>query len=191
MDALEFKSSSSVFDMQLFFHKIVNDLLCVLCSLITRGAILSVTLCAVIFFNSYKHSIVSSTMFLVKKLHLDIIHIMSYTFQISLQVVDILVSRSVWDWIKYDIRSHAISYSKEKAKLRNENERQPLGIKWPMEAIKALGVFSTHDKKLLHLKNFSEKIDDIKKLINIWSSRGLSIYGKVTLIKSLLIPKIV
>ena len=35
------------------------------------------------------------------------------------------------------------------------------------------------------------KIDDIKKLIDIWSSRRLSIYGKVTLIKSLLIPKIV
>ena len=41
------------------------------------------------------------------------------------------------------------------------------------------------------MKNFSEKIDDIKKLINIRSSRGLSIYGKVTLIKTLLIPKIV
>ena len=68
---------------------------------------------------------------------------------------------------------------------------KPLGIKWPMEPIKALGVFFTHDKKLLHLKNFSEKIDDIKKLIDIWSSRGLSINGKVTLIKSLLIPKIV
>ena len=68
---------------------------------------------------------------------------------------------------------------------------KPLGIKWPMEPIKSLGVFFTHDKKLLHLKNFSEKIDDIKKLINIWSSRGLYIYGKVTLIKSLLIPKIV
>ena len=74
--------------------------------------------------------------------------------------------------------------------LKN-NEMKPLGIKWPMEPVKALGVFFTYDKKLLHLKNYSEKIDDIKKLINIWSSRGLSIYGKVTLIKSLLIPKIV
>ena len=32
--------------------------------------------------------------------------------------------RGVWDWIKYNIRSHAISYSKDKAKLRNEKERQ-------------------------------------------------------------------
>ena len=32
--------------------------------------------------------------------------------------------------------------------LKN-NEMKPLGIKWPMEPIKALGVFFTHDKKLL------------------------------------------
>ena len=71
--------------------------------------------------------------------------------------------------------------------LKN-SENKPLGIKWPTEPIKALGVFFTYDQKLSHLKNFSEKIDDIKKLINIWS---FSIHGKVTLIKSLLIPKIV
>ena len=70
----------------------------------------------------------------------------------------------------------------------NDSESKPLGIKWPTEPIKALGVFFTYDQKLSHLKNFSEKIDDIKKLINIWS---FSIHGKVTLIKSLLIPKIV
>ena len=74
--------------------------------------------------------------------------------------------------------------------LKN-SESKPLGIKWPTEPIKALGVFFTHDHKLSHSKNFSEKIVDIKNLINIWSSRGHSLYGKVTLIKSLLIPKII
>ena len=32
--------------------------------------------------------------------------------------------RCVWDWIKYNTRLHAISYSKEKAKQRNDKERQ-------------------------------------------------------------------
>ena len=40
-------------------------------------------------------------------------------------------------------------------------------------------------------KNFIERLDSVKKLINIWSSRGLSIYRKVTIIKSLIIPKFV
>jgi len=35
------------------------------------------------------------------------------------------------------------------------------------------------------------KLDKIKKLINIWSSRGLSLYRKVNIIKSLLLLKVV
>ena len=40
-------------------------------------------------------------------------------------------------------------------------------------------------------KNFIENVDKINKLLNVWSSRGLSIYGKATIIKSLVIPKFV
>ena len=57
--------------------------------------------------------------------------------------------------------------------------------------IKALGVYYSYDTKLLHEKNFIERLDSVKKLVNIWSSRGLSVYGKVTVIKSLIIPKFV
>ena len=72
-----------------------------------------------------------------------------------------------------------------------ENKAKPLGIKWPNEPIKALGVYFTYDPKLLKENNFIQRLDSVKKLINIWSSRGLSVYGKVTIIKSFLIPKFV
>ena len=72
-----------------------------------------------------------------------------------------------------------------------ENRTKPLGIKWSKDPIRALGVYFTYDLKLLKEKNFIEKLDSITKLINIWTSRGLSIYGKVTIIKSFLIPKFV
>ena len=42
---------------------------------------------------------------------------------------------------------------------------------------------------MLKEKNFIERLDSIKKLINIWSARGLLIYGNVTIIKSFLTPK--
>ena len=71
------------------------------------------------------------------------------------------------------------------------NKTKPFGIKWPNEPIKALGVYYSYDPKLLLEKNFIEKLDTIKKLINMWSSRGLSLYGKATIIKSLIIPKFV
>ena len=71
------------------------------------------------------------------------------------------------------------------------NKTKPLGINWPNEPIKALGIFYTFDPKLLHEKNFLENLDNIKKLLNVWHSRGLSLYGKVTVIKSLVVPKVV
>ena len=74
---------------------------------------------------------------------------------------------------------------------QKNNDEKPLGINWPSEPIKALGVFFIYDQPLLYEKNFQNKLDNMKKLTNIWSSRGLSIYGKVTIIKSLLIPKLV
>ena len=52
-----------------------------------------------------------------------------------------------------------------------------------------LGVYYSYDQKLLE-KNI-ENLDNVKKLINIWSARGLSLYGKVTIIKSLIVPKFV
>ena len=72
-----------------------------------------------------------------------------------------------------------------------ESKEEYFGIKWPKIPIKALGVYITYDQKLIKEKNFIERLDSIKKLINIWSSRGLSIYGKVTIIKYFLIPKFV
>ena len=69
------------------------------------------------------------------------------------------------------------------------SEMKPLGIKCPQDPIKALGIFFSYDQKMpVYLKNFAEKLGKIRKLINIWSSRGLSLYGKVTTIKSLLLP---
>ena len=54
--------------------------------------------------------------------------------------------------------------------LKN-TESKPLGIKWPTEPIKALGVFFTYDQKLSHFKNFSDKIDD-KKNWSIFDPQG-------------------
>ena len=74
--------------------------------------------------------------------------------------------------------------------LKN-NKSKPFGIEWSGEPIKALGVYYSYDTKLLHEKNFIERLDSVKKLVNLWSSRGLTVYGKVTVIKSSIIPKFV
>ena len=73
---------------------------------------------------------------------------------------------------------------------QKNNDEKPLCINLSSEPIKALGFFFTYDQALLYEKNFQLRLDNMKKLTNIWSSRGLSIYGKVTTIKPLLIPQI-
>ena len=48
-----------------------------------------------------------------------------------------------------------------------ESKEEHFGIKWPKIPIKALGVYLTYDQKLIKEKNFIERLDSIKKLINI------------------------
>ena len=49
-----------------------------------------------------------------------------------------------------------------------EEMEEPFSKKWPKTPIKALGVYFTYDTKLLKERNFIERLDSIKKLINIW-----------------------
>ena len=69
-----------------------------------------------------------------------------------------------------------------------ENRSTPLELNEP---VKALGVYYSYDQELLHDKNLIEGLDSVNKFINIWSARGLSLYGRITVIKSLIIPKFV
>ena len=69
-------------------------------------------------------------------------------------------------------------------------EDEPLGVKWE-KCVKFLGIFITYDFKQLVEKNFKQRLKKIKKLINLWRSRGLSIHGKVNIIKAILLPKMI
>ena len=56
-----------------------------------------------------------------------------------------------------------------------ENKTNPFGIKWPSEPIEFLGVYYSSDQKLVHEKKLYKNLDSVKKVINIWSVRGLSL----------------
>ena len=73
-----------------------------------------------------------------------------------------------------------------------KSDSKPLGIKWPNEPIKALHVGAFFTMTILCSTKifFRQTIVNIKKLINIWSSRRLSIFGKIFIIKSLLLSKL-
>ena len=52
-----------------------------------------------------------------------------------------------------------------------ETKTKPFGIKWPNEANKALGVSYSHDQNYC-TKKIIKKVDSVKELISIWSTRS-------------------
>ena len=64
-----------------------------------------------------------------------------------------------------------------------------LGLEW-CTGIKMLGIYFSCDQEEVMKQNFQERLSDVQKMINISSQRSLSLFGKVTIIKSFLIPKL-
>jgi hypothetical protein len=66
------------------------------------------------------------------------------------------------------------------------------GMKMTLDKIKVLGVTLPTNGKIEDLVklNFEKKKQKIKDIVHSWSKRSLTLFGKVTIIKSLIIPQI-
>ena len=58
-------------------------------------------------------------------------------------------------------------------------------------AIRCLGVHVGHNQALCDTLNWEKKILEIEKLFNAWKKRDLTLFGKITVIKMLAIPKLI
>ena len=68
------------------------------------------------------------------------------------------------------------------------------GLVWPANSIKYLGInipLMQYDNLSLFKKNFGTTMNEMKAILNIWSSRRLTLHGKITVLKNLIIPKII
>ena len=85
-----------------------------------------------------------------------------------------------------------LNYTKAEAmwigSSRNNTET-PLALKW-RKTVKALGVHFSYNNEESLQKNFYDTLRGIKSQIRLCSWRGLSLFGKVTIIKSFLLPKV-
>ena len=57
-------------------------------------------------------------------------------------------------------------------------------------AFKTLGIWFSNDEDEMTKLNFDDKIKKMESLINLWTARNLSLKGKVTIVKSILVPQI-
>lgn len=67
---------------------------------------------------------------------------------------------------------------------------KPLGLDW-QESLKILGIHFTYKEELGEKLNFDKLIPSMVKTLNLWKQRKLTLYGKIVVIKALLLSKLV
>ena len=76
------------------------------------------------------------------------------------------------------------------SKWKNRKDT-PFGFKWPTEYINALSVRFSHNQAIADSLNFGEKIQNLEKTLNTWQRRSLTLYGKINIVKTLGLSKLV
>ena len=72
----------------------------------------------------------------------------------------------------------------------NLYEDEQLGISWTQNTFKTLGAHFSLDSEETKRLNIKEKIKIIKGILNTWQARTLTLRGKITILKSLVMPHI-
>ena len=71
------------------------------------------------------------------------------------------------------------------------NENKPLNISWFHCPVKILGIHFSYDEKGNNDFNFSQKIRKLQTKLDMWSSRDLTIFGRVMILKILGLSQLV
>jgi len=72
-----------------------------------------------------------------------------------------------------------------------DNTCQPFGLKWTSEPILALGIYFTYDRKLCNELNFYEIFKKLESVLCLWKKRNLSLYGRINIVKTLGLSKLI
>ena len=65
------------------------------------------------------------------------------------------------------------------------NRNKPLDLKWFHSPVKILGIYFSYNIKENNELNLDRKIQKLQTKLDMWSSQGLTIFGRATLIKTL------
>ena len=67
----------------------------------------------------------------------------------------------------------------------------PFNFKWPEDPICALGVFFSYNTLKADKLNFDDKLRSMEKILNIWKCRRLTLIGKINIVKTLALSKLI
>ena len=75
--------------------------------------------------------------------------------------------------------------------LKNLGIRIKHDIVWTCNPIKCLGIYVGHKLEKCYQYNWLDKIEKVKKVLNTWSKRQLSLFGKIKVIKTFALSKVI
>ena len=67
----------------------------------------------------------------------------------------------------------------------------PFNISWPVDPNCALGVFFSYDANKAAKLNLDEKLRSMEKILNIWKNRKLTLIGRINIVKTLALSKLI
>ena len=88
-----------------------------------------------------------------------------------------------------------LNLGKTEALLLNSHQSnigyEDLNLSWTYGPTKCLGIYVGGDKSERDNLNWSGRVDALERVLQTWKSRDLTLFGKITLIKTLGIPKLI
>jgi len=66
----------------------------------------------------------------------------------------------------------------------------PFEFRWPENSVYALGIHFSNDRSKCESLNFDNKLEDLEKILNSWKRRKLTLLGKINIVKSLGLSKL-
>ena len=75
--------------------------------------------------------------------------------------------------------------------LKDLGLRDHCGITWTGNPVKCLGIYIGHNKEKSYTLNWVKKIENMRNVINKWKIRHLSIEGKILIVKTMVLSKLV
>ena len=87
-------------------------------------------------------------------------------------------------------RVSGLRINQSKSELLCLRKDKILNLNLSEKPIYALGIYFSYNDELATEKIFYDKLVSLKKILNIWSSRDISIYGKINIVKTLALSKL-
>ena len=64
-------------------------------------------------------------------------------------------------------------------------------LEWPKEKVKSLGIWISTNPELSTFLNYREKLEKVKEILRCWKYSRLTLLGKITVIKALVVSQLV